>query len=347
VKSEGQKVKGEERGSEPFAAAGVLVVDKPEGLTSHDVVARVRRILRTRRVGHTGTLDPFATGVLVVCVNRATRLAQFLVGDDKEYVATARFGYATDTGDLTGQPLTPVAPTSHVNVEGLREALAHFRGRIRQVPPMYSAKKVGGVKLYEMARRGETVERRPVEVEIKELELCAWPQESSGGQVIPTDSAFALPNTSSPISENADGTRDCGLRVVCSSGTYVRTLAEDVGRRLGVGAHLTRLRRTRAGRSSLAHAVTLEALESLAASGRAAQSLIPMAAALDLPEAFVTEAEQKMILQGRTVRARQTFDGGASVKLTAQGSLLAVARYDALTNSLQPYVVLTSADSSF
>src|SRR5262245_33289449 len=155
----------------PQSQDGVLVIDKPEGLTSHDVVARVRKILGTRRVGHAGTLDPFATGVLVVCVNRATRLVQFLTAADKEYVATMRLGFATDTGDLTGTPKTPVTDAGNITSDKVKEALNHFLGPIKQIPPMYSAKKVGGVKLYEMARRGEEIARAPIAVEIKKLEL--------------------------------------------------------------------------------------------------------------------------------------------------------------------------------
>src|SRR5215475_7864289 len=128
----------------PQSQDGVLVIDKPEGLTSHDVVARVRKILGTRRVGHAGTLDPFATGVLVVCVNRATRLVQFLTGVDKEYVATMRLGFATDTGDLTGTPKTPVTDAGHITSNKIQEAFSRFLGPIKQIPPMYSAKKIGG-----------------------------------------------------------------------------------------------------------------------------------------------------------------------------------------------------------
>jgi tRNA pseudouridine55 synthase len=157
---------------------GVLVIDKPAGATSHDVVAAVRRILRVRRVGHTGTLDPFATGVLVILVGRATRLAQFLSGLEKEYEAVIRLGYATDTGDRTGKPIrlgeeesrpgvTTVGGWSRQQIEA---ALASLRGEIDQVPPMYSAKKQGGRKLYELARRGEEVERKPVRVCIHEFE---------------------------------------------------------------------------------------------------------------------------------------------------------------------------------
>src|SRR5215475_1008675 len=190
---------------------GVLVIDKPEGLTSHDVVARARKILGTRRVGHTGTLDPFATGVLVICVNRATRIAQFLTGDDKEYVATMRLGFATDTGDLTGRPKTPVTDAGNITSEKVQEAFSRFLGPIKQIPPMYSAKKVGGVKLYEMAQRGEEEERAPVVVEIKKLELikpaARFLQAQAAAQTAPDEFSF---------------------RVVCSSGTYIRALAEEV-----------------------------------------------------------------------------------------------------------------------
>lgn len=322
-------MKSEEK-KETFADDGVLIIDKPEGWTSHDVVARVRRILRTRRVGHTGTLDPFATGVLVVCVNRATRLVQFLTGDDKEYIATIRFGYATDTGDLTGQPLTPINSTSHLTIESLQAVLTHFRGKIEQVPPMYSAKKVGGVKLYEMARRGETIERQATEIEIKQLELCAWPTDGRE-------------NVAPSIRENADGTRESDLRVLCSSGTYIRVLAEDIGRQLNVGAHLTRLRRTQAGNCSLARAMTLESLEQLSLSGQASQALIPMAAVLTGTEISLNESEQQMISHGRALKTDRTFVHEEVVKLTARGLLVAVAKYDALTHSLQPCAVLITA----
>src|SRR5262245_26948801 len=235
----------------PGSLDGVLVIDKPEGLTSHDVVARVRKILKTRRVGHTGTLDPFATGVLVVCLNRATRLVQFLAVDEKEYFATARFGFSTDTGDFTGTPKTPVTDARNITSEMVQGTFSHFLGHIKQIPPMYSAKKVGGVKLYEMARRGEEIERAPVEVEIKKLELCKPAGDPAPG--------FAQASAQ-------NGPVEFSFRVVCSSGTYIRALAEEIGRLLGVGAHLTKLRRIRAGNCSLDSAVTLEELADLAQS---------------------------------------------------------------------------------
>ena len=182
-----------------FTMDGVLVIDKPAGLTSHDVVARARHILHERRIGHTGTLDPFATGVLVIVLGKATRLAQFLSGVDKEYEAIIRLGYATDTGDRTGNPISGPENAKAWSEEQVDEALKSLRGWINQVPPMYSAKKVEGKKLYELARRGETVERKPVHVCIHEFEAIR-----PGGQL---------------MKDNLDGTFDFHARVSCSSGT--------------------------------------------------------------------------------------------------------------------------------
>jgi tRNA pseudouridine55 synthase len=190
------------------------------------------------------------------------------------------------------------------------------------------------VRLYELARRGETVERRPVEVEIKRLELCAWPQDPRHGAAPPAVPPPVL------LRENADGTRECDVCVRCSSGTYVRTLAEDIGRRLGVGAHLTRLRRTRAGRCSIASAVTLEELAERVAAGEVSRVLTPMSAALDLPEVAVGAAERKLLAQGRPLAARRRFGDGEQVKLTDGDALLAIARYHSETRSLRPHVVL-------
>src|SRR6266436_6435631 len=168
---------------------GVLIIDKPAGMTSHDVVARVRKITGHRRVGHTGTLDPFATGVLVVLVGRATRLAQFLSGAEKEYVAVIRLGYATDTGDITGARIeadshAKAQSTQSIREEEIESALASLRGEIEQTPPMFSAKKIAGRKLYELARRGEQIERQPVPVRISEFATIpdgASPNENDDG----------------------------------------------------------------------------------------------------------------------------------------------------------------------
>lgn len=299
-----------------FAADGVLVIDKPAEWTSHDVVAKVRKILRTRRVGHTGTLDPFATGVLVVCVNRATRLVQFLTGDDKEYVATMRLGFATDTGDFTGEPLSPAADAGHITPEHVQNALSQFRGRIQQIPPMYSAKKVGGVRLHELARRGEEIERQPIEIEIKELELISGSLHS----------------------------QEFTFRVVCSSGTYIRTLAEDIGKWLGIGAHLTALRRTRAGGCSLAQAVTLERLAELAEAERTGEVLTPMADAVEMLEIHLDDKERGAITHGRSLQRNGDWKTGTLAKLCdGNRRLLAIAEYDSRREFWQPRVVLTEA----
>src|SRR5262245_3766978 len=178
---------------------GTLVIDKPAGMTSHDVVVQVRRIIGERRVGHTGTLDPFATGVLVVLIGKATRLLQFLSGVEKEYEAVIRFGYATDTGDATGQRVGGSQQTSQsLAAADIEAAMAESRGEIDQIPPMYSAKKVKGQKLYELARRGEQIERAPVKVTIYEFAAL-----NLDGQLVPA---------------HDDGTIDLNVRVVCSAG---------------------------------------------------------------------------------------------------------------------------------
>src|SRR5262245_53563563 len=227
---------------------GALIIDKPAGMTSHDVVARVRKIAGERRVGHTGTLDPFATGVLVALVGRATRLAQFLSSAEKEYEALIRFGYATDTGDFTGAPLevprhATITKAHSLRPEEITAAMAELALRNEQTPPMYSAKKVGGRKLYELARRGETVDRQAVRISIKEF------------QPILKDDSW--------LKHNSDATADLRVRIVCSAGTYIRTLAEDLGNRLGAPAHVAALRRTRAGHFKLQDGITLEQLEEL------------------------------------------------------------------------------------
>lgn len=296
---------------------GILLIDKPADWTSHDVVARARKLLGTRRVGHTGTLDPFATGLLVVCVNRATRLVQYLTGEDKEYLATVRFGFATDTGDLTGKALTEAVSAGHLTVAQLNEAAASLRGRIQQLPPMYSAKKIGGVKLYELARQGAHIERQPVEIEIKEFEVIAAKEP------------------------NDVNTRDFTIRVVCSSGTYIRVLAEDLGKLLGIGAHLSALRRTRVGQFSLDQAATLEHLAELSLAKQIGQALLPMRTALAFPEVMVDAAEQRALAHGQAVRRFENFPANTLAKLSnQQGELLGIALYHAQTQAWQPRIVL-------
>jgi len=303
---------------------GVLVIDKPAGLTSHDVVARTRHILHERRVGHTGTLDPFATGVLVILLGKATRLAQFLSSVDKEYDAIIRLGYATDTGDRTGTPIPgPPEKRSNFTEEEVEAALQSLRGDIDQVPPMYSAKKIEGRKLYELARRGETVERKPVRVCI--YDFAAIRPE---GQL---------------IKDNLDGTFDFHARVSCSSGTYVRTLAEDFGKRLYVGAHLAELRRTRVGDLEITQAITLDQLKLHFAEQSLGNVVLPLNAALSrLPFMHLTAEDVRRANHGRDVSvAEADWADGENVKMCdADEQLIAVGQYDANAKRLHPRVVL-------
>jgi tRNA pseudouridine55 synthase len=307
---------------------GILIIDKPEGWTSHDVVARARRVLREKRVGHTGTLDPFATGVLVLLVGRATRLAQFHAGAEKEYVATIRLGYSTDTGDLTGERRESpglgeaALDCAAVTRERLEAALAPLRGRIEQVPPMYSAKKIAGKKLYELARRGEVVERKAALVSVSEFEIVAG---EDGGLLRP----------------NEDGTCDLRARVVCSAGTYVRALAESVGENLGAGAHLAALRRTRAGEFALGRAVSLEEMQKLVEGG--GEFLVPLEAALPhLPAAHLTAEESRRARHGAAVPAgADGLEDGCHVRVHDEGGrLIAVGVYDAAAGLVRPRVTL-------
>lgn len=309
------------------AMDGILVIDKPAGMTSHDVVARVRRIVRERRVGHTGTLDPFATGVLIVLVGRATRLAQFLSGSLKTYEAVIRLGFATDTGDVTGKPLALVAEkTEPWRKEEIEAALVSLRGEIEQVPPMYSAKKLGGKKLYELARRGEEVERKALRVTIHSLELTG-------------DSGETFP-------QNTDGTTDIQVRVTCSAGTYVRTLAEDFGKRLGVGAHVAQLRRTKAGSFAL-DATTLEQLEERVRHNSLGEVLVTPDAALEfLPCVSLNSLEVQRTHQGLPLKLEsksdQTFGELDWVRMRDEaGALVAVGMYEPETDLVRPRVVLS------
>ena len=303
---------------------GVLIIDKPPGLTSHDVVARVRHILHERRIGHTGTLDPFATGVLVFLVGKATRLAQFLNAVDKEYEAIIRLGYSTDTGDRTGTPIAgPPSQPREWSEQEIEAVLKTFHGEIDQVPPMYSAKKVQGKKLYELARRGESVERKPVHVCIHDFEAMR-PE----GQL---------------IKDNLDGTFDFHARVSCSSGTYVRTLAEDFGKRLYVGAHLAELRRTRVGDFQLTQAITLDQLKLHFGEESLGTVVLPLNAALSrLPFVHLSAEDVRRANNGREVTvAGYDWADGENVKMCdTQEQLIAVGQYDANSKSLHPRVVI-------
>ena len=244
---------------------GVLVVDKPAGPTSHDIVDRARRVLHERRIGHTGTLDPFATGVLALCVGKATRLARFLAEGEKEYQASVRLGFATTTDDLGGRPLGEPRPVA-VSRATLDAALAGLVGEFDQVPPAFSAKHVGGRRLYELARRGETVPLAAIRVVLHAIEVASFAGER------------------------------LELVVRCSPGTYVRALARDLGERLGTGGHLTGLRRTRSGEFSLAEAVTVEDLDA------GAVRLVPLAELLPrLPAVRLPAASLELVRHGRVL----------------------------------------------
>ncbi|MGH8909565.1 MAG: tRNA pseudouridine(55) synthase TruB [Egibacteraceae bacterium] len=274
---------------------GVLIVDKPAGMTSHDVVAAVRRAAGQRRVGHAGTLDPDATGVLVMCLGRATRLAAYLQASVKTYDARVRLGVETTTLDASGE-VTAERDASAVDEAGLCEALKSFVGQIQQMPPMVSAVKVGGERLYRKARRGEVVERPLRTVQIHDIVLEDF---EPGPQA---EAAFL---------------------VTCSSGTYIRTLAADVGERLGVGAHLVTLRRLGSGRFSLEDAVDLGKVGELGAQGRLAEALLtPAQAIADYPSVTVDAQSAWAVGNGRPLDA--TGMPGPVAVLDQAGRLLAM-----------------------
>ena len=223
---------------------GILLVDKPTGWTSSDVVAKLRGLLHERRIGHSGTLDPMATGLLVVFVGRATRAVEFAESQEKRYLASLRLGLATDTQDITGNRIS--GEPREISEAELERTLALFRGDIQQIPPMYSAIKVGGKKLYEIARRGGEVERKPRPVHIRELRLLGREGE------------------------------DWLLDVTCSKGTYIRTLCHDIGQSLGCGGCMSALRRVRVGEFSIENACTLDQVREAADRGEAEKLLLPV-----------------------------------------------------------------------
>ena len=278
-------------------------MDKPAGLTSHDVVQRVRRALRVRAAGHTGTLDPFATGLLVVLLGRATRLARFVEAQAKQYLATARLGIQTSTDDVTGARIAAcpfdVPPSEHQ----VRDVLATFLGRQLQQPPQFSAKRVGGVRSYKLARRGDLVELADVPVTVHAIELVDYQ---------PPDLTF---------------------RALVSPGTYLRAIARDLGNRLGLGAHLTVLRRESIGSLRVEDAHPLEEV------GPAA--VVPARAVLqDLPSVILDEAARQAVSHGRPVSDSEaaTRIGSKPVALLAAGHLIGVA--EAVDGWLRPTVVL-------
>lgn len=273
---------------------GILPVDKPDGPSSHDMVAMARRALGIRRIGHTGTLDPFATGLLLLCLGPATRLAEYLVGLDKGYHATARLGVTTDTLDRTGAVTGESAAWAELDEGRVRAAFEGQVGTRLQTPPVYSAKKIGGRKAYELAREGRSVTPDPVEITIHSLEI-----DSITGP-------------------------DVRFRMRCSSGTYVRAVARDAGETLGVGAHLTALRRTAIGRFRVEDALPPDRLEE-PAPVRAAL-VTPLRALDHLPARVLDQEEVRRIGHGQRLAA----DGApvGVLALSADGELVAVAESD-------------------
>jgi tRNA pseudouridine55 synthase len=300
---------------------GLLIVDKPVGPTSHDVVARVRRALGERRIGHTGTLDPLASGVLPLVLGRATRLARFLSASEKSYEAVVRLGLATDSYDAAGQPLGAPHDGPMPDPAVIEHALVTFRGTFLQQPPAFSAKKIGGIRSHALARQQRDRPAAgipsppPVSVCVSELELL--------------------------------GVKGCdvALRLTCSAGFYVRTLAHDLGRELGTGAHLAALRRTRAGDLRIAAATALETI----ASDRqaAAAAVVPMGRMLTtLPAAALSDEGVRRARQGRPLgpgdlcAPMPAGAGGFTRLLDPSGDLVGVAEPDRAPGLLHPVVIL-------
>jgi tRNA pseudouridine55 synthase len=278
-------------------ADGVLIVDKPAGITSSRVVQTVRRLLHVEKVGHTGTLDPLATGVLPLCLGQATALAQILTGQDKRYQAVLRLGAATDSGDADGK-VTEERPVPPLDRGAIEAELKLLTGPQRQVPPMVSAIQVGGKRLYALARQGLSVEREARAITILSLQLRNWS---------PPDLSF---------------------EVHCSKGTYVRVLAEDLAAKLGTVGHLVALRRIASGRFEIGQARTLADLER--SPETAAAALISMEDAIaDMPREVLTDAEARALAYGK--RPERTFEGPAGwiALLSPAGALLALAERDA------------------
>ncbi len=282
---------------------GFVIIDKPAGITSHDVVSRVRRILGTRKVGHTGTLDPFATGVLPIAVNNGTKVIPFLDEGSKTYEALLLLGITTDTLDMTGAVLSDSDPSA-VTEEQFISCIAGFTGALSQVPPMYSAIKQNGQPLYKLARQGVEVERKARDVEIYSIKLLS----------------FDLPLIS--------------IRVVCSRGTYVRSLADDIGRKLGCGAALQELRRCASGPFHLENSVALADLETAVSEMRAMDlCLSPMSVLEHLPEIPLSQVGLEGLRFGRSPSWSATLlenplacTEETAVRLTADGNLVAIGK---------------------
>ncbi len=297
------------------AISGVLVVDKPVGLTSHDVVQIVRKGTNIRRAGHTGTLDPRASGVLVILIGPAVRLSEYVSASDKRYQAVIRLGASTDTYDADGR-IVSTSPVDKLTETQFEEALQAFVGEIEQVPPPYSAVKVKGRKAYEIARDGEEIDLAPRRIKVYSLELLEW----APPEVV--------------------------IDVYCSSGTYVRSLAHDLGEKLGCGAHLIGLRRTKSGRFTLRDAVPLRRLREAFEDGNWYQFLIPAAEALsDWPAIELTQDQVEAIRHGHRISTEDSaVESGVNMVrgVSEQGELVALLEFVPETNEWQPKKVFFS-----
>jgi tRNA pseudouridine55 synthase len=274
---------------------GVVIIDKLAGLTSHDVVNRVRRILGQRAVGHLGTLDPSATGVLPIVLGNLTRLAQFYVHSEKTYEGVIRFGFATDTYDADGEPTTPLQDV-HIQRDEVRAAAAEFQGTIEQIPPPFSAKKIAGVPAYKLARKKQEVALKPVQVEIMEFEIL---------QTTADQAAF---------------------RARVASGTYIRSVANEMGQRLGCGAHLASLRRTAVAEFAIGDAHSLEALQTAKQQGIAESLFVhPRKLVPQLPAVTANEESAALIRSGRAVNLPEMSRAPQVKVFYGQSDLIAIA----------------------
>ena len=289
---------------------GVLVIDKPAGWTSHDVVAKARGLTGIRQIGHSGTLDPMATGVLVLCLGKATRLLEYLTGLSKTYQAGVTLGTATDTYDATGTIISR-HPLPELTAEALEQTMDGFRGEIMQTPPAYSAIKRNGEAQYKRARRGEAVELDPRPVTVYELTLVRFD----------------------------DGVIQ--IRLTCSAGTYVRSIAHDLGVVLGCGAHLSSLRRLAVGPFGIDQAVTLQ---QLAEEDWQRWLLPPSAAVAHLARVELAEGEASRLIHGLSIAARQPIAQGLACAFDPAGRLVAVVRPDLQRQAWQPVKVLATPD---
>lgn len=262
---------------------------KPKGMTSHDVVARLRKITKIKQIGHTGTLDPFAVGVLPICIGKSTRLIEYL-NDDKEYIAAVKFGQTTDTYDLEGE----VVQTYNKKVvkNEVFHALKSFEGKIEQFPPIYSAIKVNGKKLYEYARHGQEVEIKPRSVYISKIKLEEFDEENQTARII----------------------------VACSKGTYIRSIAHDLGQNLGCGAHLSALERTKAGMFLLNNSIKLEDIKELS---DVKNNLINPLEVMDLPQYNLTESEKELVSHGMSLK-NEIYKNSDIVFLVYGGKIYAI-----------------------